>query len=50
MYVIGHGYAAVYVTYLAKAIIDANKDSSVVYDDKINLEGIMVGNPCTKID
>ena len=46
----GHGYAGVYITYLAKQIIDENNDPFVIYNDNFNLKGIIAGNPCTRPD
>ena len=49
LYLTGHGYAGVYVTYLSRQIINENKDP-VVYRDKLNLKGILLGNPCALKD
>lgn len=50
MYLAGHGYAGVYITYLAKQIIDENNDPFMIYNDNFNLKGIIAGNPCTRPD
>ncbi len=47
-YISGHGYASVYITNLAQAIIKNNKDPLVIFNLKINLKGILLGNPCVK--
>jgi len=49
VYLSGHGYAGVYVTYLSREIIHSNKDTAI-FIDKINLKGILLGNPCTLKD
>ena len=43
MYLTGHGYAGVYLTYVAKEMIDENNDQFVVFNDVWNLKGILAG-------
>jgi len=50
LFLTGHGYASVYVTYMARAIIEENLDPQEVYNDRFKLKGILMGNPCTKPD
>jgi hypothetical protein len=50
LFLAGHAYAAVFVTHLAKEMIDRNLDPFSIYNDKWNLKGIMMGNPCVKPD
>lgn len=45
LYLTGHGYAAVYIANIAKAMIDENT-SEVVYNDDWNIKGLLMGNPC----
>jgi hypothetical protein len=49
-YISASGYGAVFATYLARAIIDRNKDAAFIYWSKINLRGILLGNPCVNPD
>lgn len=46
LYLTGHGYAAVYIANMAKAIIEENNDPYVIFNDDFKLKGIMIGNPC----
>lgn len=46
----GHGYASVFISYIAQRIIESNKDPYSIFTDKFNLKGILVGNPCMKPD
>jgi len=48
LYLTGHGYASVFISYLSKKIIDSNKDPYSIFVDKFNLKGILLGNPCMK--
>lgn len=48
LYLAGNGYAGVTVPYLALAILDHNENP--VYHSKLNLKGILLGNPCTTFD
>jgi carboxypeptidase C (cathepsin A) len=50
LYLTGHGYAAVFVTHFAKQILDQNADPFSIYNDKWNLKGILMGNPCVRAD
>jgi carboxypeptidase D len=50
VYLAGAGYGAVFVSYLARAIIDRNKDPALIFWTKINLKGILLGNPCVNPD
>jgi serine carboxypeptidase-like clade 2 len=50
MYLTGHGYAAVYITYTAKLIIETNNDPQAIFSDKFKLKGILLGNPCVRPD
>lgn len=46
LYLTGHAYAAVFQAYLAKRIIQHNEDPFEIMDGKINLKGLLLGNPC----
>ena len=46
IYIAGSGYGATIGTKLARAIIDANKDPASIYDEKIQIKGVLMGNPC----
>lgn len=48
MYLAGTGYAGITVPYLALAILDHNE--SPVFHSKLNLKGVLLGNPCTSFD
>jgi carboxypeptidase C (cathepsin A) len=43
LYLTGHQYAGVYLTYLAKEMINENNDPFRIYNDKFNIKGILVG-------
>lgn len=48
MFITGESYAGIYVPWFANAVVQQNNYfASVDVPDKINLEGIMVGNGCT---
>lgn len=49
MYLSGHGYASVYIGHLSQRIIEENTYETT-YADKINLKGLLLGNPCVKPD
>lgn len=46
LYIAGSGYGATFANKFAREIINANKDPASVYEDKINLKGLLLGNPC----
>jgi len=48
LYLTGHGYGAVFITFLSHLIIEANKDPYSIFVDKFNLKGVLLGNPCIK--
>lgn len=48
IYFTGHGYGAVFMSYMAHAIVEANKDPYSIYVNRFNLKGIMMGNPCVQ--
>lgn len=50
LYITGSGYGAVFATYLARAIINRNKDPALIFWSKINLKGLLLGNPCVNPD
>lgn len=50
LYISGSGYGAVFSAYLARAIIDRNKDPASIFWTKINLKGLLLGNPCVNHD
>lgn len=50
IYLTGHGYGAVFISYLAHSILETNKDPYSIFADKFNLKGILLGNPCVKPD
>jgi len=49
-YIAGSGYGAVFANYLARAIINRNNDAALIYWSKINLRGVLLGNPCVNPD
>ena len=49
LYLSGHGYAAVYIGYLAQLINEENSYEKT-FSEKINLKGLLLGNPCVKPD
>jgi carboxypeptidase C (cathepsin A) len=50
LYIAASGYGAVFATHLSRAIINRNKDESLIFWSKINLKGILLGNPCVNPD
>lgn len=50
LYISGSGYGAVFATHLARAIINRNKDPALIFWSKINLKGLLLGNPCVNPD
>lgn len=50
LYLAGHGYASVYITNIAKAIVEENNDPYVIFNDNFLLKGILLGNPCMTPD
>lgn len=50
LYISGSGYGAIFASHLASKIIERNKDESLIFWDKINLKGILLGNPCVNPD
>ena len=46
LYIAGSGYGANFAARLAREIIDANNDPASIYEDKIMLKGLLMGNPC----
>lgn len=50
LYISGSGYGAVFATHLARNIIRRNKDQALIFWSKINLKGLLLGNPCVNPD
>jgi hypothetical protein len=50
LYIAASGYGAVFATYLARSIINRNKDPALIFWTKINLKGLLLGNPCVNPD
>lgn len=50
LYISGSGYGAIFASHLARKIIERNKDESLIFWDKINLKGLLLGNPCVNPD
>lgn len=48
-YIAGSGYGAAFAARLARLILDYNKED-VYYRLKINIKGILLGNPCVYPD
>jgi hypothetical protein len=48
-YITGSGYGAIFALRLARLILDNNKED-VYFRFKINIKGILVGNPCVYED
>lgn len=39
-----------FATHLARAIIDRNNDPAVIFVTKLNIKGLLLGNPCVYPD
>lgn len=50
LYISGSGYGAVFATYLAREIITRNNDPFRIFWSKINIKGLLLGNPCVNPD
>jgi carboxypeptidase C (cathepsin A) len=50
LYIATSGYGAVFGTYLARSIVNRNKDPALIFWTKINLKGLLLGNPCVNPD
>ena len=50
LYISGSGYGAVFATYLAREIINRNNDPFRIFWSKINIKGLLLGNPCVNPD
>lgn len=50
LYIASSGYGAVFATHLARAIINRNKDEALFWETKINIKGVLLGNPCVYPD
>lgn len=50
LYLTGHGFGGVHAAYLAKRMIEENNDPYMIFNDKWNLKGMLVGNPCVRPD
>lgn len=50
LYIAGSGYGAIFAAKFARDIIDANNDPASVFEDKVALKGLLLGNPCVNSD
>lgn len=46
LYIAGSGYGATIAAHVTRMIINSNKDESLIFWSKINVKGLLLGNPC----